>query len=523
MGNAEYASLIPFSTLQVAQQAGEVGGMHQISAISPHHRPPACHDPARPAPLRCAPMVPTKPKAHRIYDLIARVLACCSQLRLTDDIHHGTALVRRQAMRPLLRVPYTDPLPPPKIIPASATTAAGAIAALVDFLSSPAAVSSNSVSSSTSTSRSHQGTTLHHDAAADTVLLTGAGISVASGLADYRGTNGTYTLNKSYRPIYFSEFCENHEARKRYWARSFLGWTNLQKARPNAAHRAVGRLGELGVIRSVVTQSDYADASRSLGWRQDRTGIDQATDVDSFHTTAHPSLPTIELHGYLRSLVCLTCHSEYPRDAFQTQLASLNPAWAAFLEEIIATGALDTENLEERRKKGLKANPDGDVDIPNAPYTTFRYPACPVCLSNPPRRPDGSIVDIRVDKDGSWEPSSSGGILKPAVIMFGESIPGATKNAAELAVNQASKMLIVGSSLATYSAWRLVKHAKEQGKPIGILNIGGCRGEDTFFADVPETNTGRSAVRCSENADKILPQVVKILEGNRRQGRACLC
>jgi NAD-dependent deacetylase sirtuin 4 len=45
---------------------------------------------------------------------------------------------------------------------------------------------------------------------------------------------------------------------------------------------------------------------------------------------------------------------------------------------MLASGALDTENPIERRKKGLKANPDGDVDVPDAPYTTFRYPACPV-------------------------------------------------------------------------------------------------------------------------------------------------
>ena len=81
-------------------------------------------------------------------------------------------------------------------------------------------------------------------------------MSVASGLADYRGTAGTYTLNKTYRPIYYNEFLSSHEARKRYWARSFLGWTNLHKARPNAAHWAVKRLGELGYVSSVITQSE---------------------------------------------------------------------------------------------------------------------------------------------------------------------------------------------------------------------------------------------------------------------------
>ncbi|KAF2476242.1 DHS-like NAD/FAD-binding domain-containing protein [Lindgomyces ingoldianus] len=372
---------------------------------------------------------------------------------------------------PLLRVPYTDPLPLPKIIPSSASTASGAIAALVEFLSAPSPPS----------------------AAKDkTVLLTGAGISVASGLADYRGTNGTYTLNRNYRPIYFNEFCESHEARKRYWARSFLGWTNLHRAKPNSAHVAVGRLGELGVVRKCVTQN-----------------------VDSFHPSAHPSLPTIELHGYLRSLVCLTCRSEYSRAAFQKQLAMLNPAWAAFLQQIIATGALDTEHPDERQKKGLKTNPDGDVDIPNAPYTTFRYPACPVCLEKPPQRPGGGIVEVRVDKDGAWAEDSNGGILKPAVIMFGESIPGPTKTAAEQAIDEASRVLVVGSSLATYSAWRLIKRAKENGMPIGILNLGGVRGEESFFADVSPENTGWMAVRCSEPADKILPQVVKVLEEDK--------
>lgn len=175
---------------------------------------------------------------------------------------------------------------------------------------------------------------------------------------------------------------------------------------------------------------------------------------------------------------------------------------------MLATGALDTENPDERKKRGLKSNPDGDVDIPGAPYTTFRYPACPVCVR------DGVRVDV--DKEGAWVKGSEGGVLKPSVVMFGESIPAERKVAAEEAVDGAGRLLVVGSSLATYSAWRLVKRAKENGMPIGILNIGGARGEDTFFADVPVTNTGREAVRCSVSADKVLPEIVKILERSKR-------
>ena len=134
-----------------------------------------------------------------------------------------------------MRIPYTGPLPPPIIIPKSANTPTGAIHALSSFLSAPKS--------------------LNRTQSRQTVLLTGAGISVASGLADYRGTAGTYTLNKTYRPIYYNEFLTSHEARKRYWARSFLGWTHLNKSKPNSAHHAVKDLGRLGVISSVITQS----------------------------------------------------------------------------------------------------------------------------------------------------------------------------------------------------------------------------------------------------------------------------
>lgn len=138
-----------------------------------------------------------------------------------------------------LRIPYTGPLPPPTIIPRSANTLSGAVTALTEFLAAPA--------SRQLVNPYAQGE--------KTVLLTGAGISVASGLADYRGTKGTYIVNKTHRPIYFHEFTSDHEARKRYWARSFLGWTNLHKSRPNATHHSVKALNDLGYISSVITQS----------------------------------------------------------------------------------------------------------------------------------------------------------------------------------------------------------------------------------------------------------------------------
>ncbi|KAF2141962.1 uncharacterized protein K452DRAFT_249692 [Aplosporella prunicola CBS 121167] len=392
---------------------------------------------------------------------------------------------------PLMRIPYTDPLPAPRILPRSASSVSGAITALTTFLTAapPAHLASTSAASASSQSQPPHGKTL---------LLTGAGISVASGLADYRGTNGTYTLNKSYKPIYFSEFVARHESRKRYWARSFLGWTNLEKARPNAAHWAVRDLGELGLVGRVITQN-----------------------VDSFHLTAHPSLPTTELHGYLRALVCLTCRHQYPRAEFQARLAALNPAWAGFLAEMLAAGALSTENPAARRAKGLRTNPDGDVDVPGVDYASFRYPACPVCLARSNMDRDRGGLRVVVDSDGAWCTASNGGVLKPAVVMFGESIPAATKDAADAAVDDAGRLLVVGSSLATYSAWRLVKRARERGVPVGILNVGGVRGEEAFFADVDGGEEGAArAVRAAEDATLVLPGVVERVRALRGMGES---
>jgi len=354
------------------------------------------------------------------------------------------------------------------IIPPSAATRHGAIAALTRFLAE-SNTTAESIQGANGYLADHTSSKPSNgpNPTNKTVLLTGAGLSTASGLADYRGTNGTYTQNKSYRPIYYHEFVASHTARKRYWARSFLGWRGLHRSQPNAGHLAIGDLWRLGLVSSVITQN-----------------------VDSFHSIAHAGLHTVELHGYLRKLVCLSCRREMDRDAFQARLAELNPAWSVFLQELLRSGALDTENPAERRAKGFKTNPDGDADVPGAPYSTFRYPACPSCLKRPPILPGGAKGHVVVDRDGAWLPESGpAGVLKPNVIMFGESIPQATKTAAEEAIDGAARLLVVGSSLATYSAWRLAKRALDQKMPIAILNIGGVRKEDVFFESVHRAQT----------------------------------
>lgn len=386
-----------------------------------------------------------------------------------------------------IRIPFTAPLPAPIILPHSAVSVSGAIDAIAAFLTAPPSAHLRGVD----VGRNSQ-----------TVLLTGAGISVASGLSDYRGDRGTYRRSQSYRPIYYHEFAGRHESRQRYWARSFVGWPVLARAQPNQIHWAIRDLAAMDFLSAVVTQN-----------------------VDSFHASAHPQLPTVELHGALRSVVCNSCRNEFSRAEFQALLAALNPAWAEYLAQAVEAGALDTayedrqaeqshrHHQQPQQQKGmLKLNPDGDIDLAQAPYSTFRYPPCPVCLERPPPLADGSPSRVEADGDGALLPGSNAGILKPAVVMFGENIDTSVRTAAEEAVDDAGKLLIVGSSLATYSAWRLVERAVQRGMSIGLINLGGVRSEAMLLGWLQEQQRPTHHVRCSAAAELVLPAVVSRLQ-----------
>lgn len=368
-----------------------------------------------------------------------------------------------------MRIPFTAPFAAPTILPASAATVAGAIDALAAFLAAPSPPLLRGID----LGRNEQ-----------TVLLTGAGISVASGLSDYRGEKGTYRRKAGYRPIFFHEYVTQHAARQRYWARSFIGWPTMGRSKPNITHDSIGQLGEKGYISAVITQN-----------------------VDSLHRRAHPGLPVVELHGDLRSVVCVTCAHRIPREHFQETLAALNPPWADFFYQLAHSGALETDDVEQQRQRGLKLNPDGDVDLPNAHYSDFRYPACPRCLERRPDPGSTAAVIVEADGDGALAAGSNAGILKPAVVMFGQSVDDEVKQAAEEAVDEAGKLLVLGSSLATFSAWRLVERAVNRGMAVGVLNVGGFRNEALLFGSVQPRAGDLSRVRCSHPAEDILPHV----------------
>ena len=162
-------------------------------------------------------------------------------------------------------------------------------------------------------------------------VLTGAGCSTRSGIPDYRDAEGQW---KRAQPVTFQAFMGEDKTRRRYWARSLIGWRRIRHARPNDAHRALARLEAMGGIELLVTQN-----------------------VDRLHQAAG-SARVIDLHGRIDLVRCMDCGRRSPRDEFQDELGRLNAGWV----DLDATEA-----------------PDGDADLESADFSSFAVPSCRRC------------------------------------------------------------------------------------------------------------------------------------------------
>ncbi|GII04377.1 Sir2 family NAD-dependent protein deacetylase [Planobispora takensis] len=122
----------------------------------------------------------------------------------------------------------------------------------------------------------------------EVVVLSGAGLSTESGIPDYRGETGR---RRRAEPMTYQKFVGSAAARRRYWARSHLGWRHIARAAPNAGHRAVAELQDRGLISGIITQN-----------------------VDGLHQAAG-ARQVIELHGGLDRVRCLGCGERSSRAA----------------------------------------------------------------------------------------------------------------------------------------------------------------------------------------------------------------
>jgi NAD-dependent SIR2 family protein deacetylase len=155
-------------------------------------------------------------------------------------------------------------------------------------------------------------------------------------------------------------------------------------------------------------------------------------NVDALHQRAG-SRRVIDLHGRLDLVECLDCGTRVARTDMQDLLLAWNAGFAATLAEAALTAA---------------PRPDGDAQV-EADVSAVRVPDCPGC----------------------------GGLLKPAVVFFGENVPRARVEAALRALDDAGALLVVGSSLMVFSGYRFCLAARERGKPIAAVNLGRTRAD----------------------------------------------
>lgn len=150
-------------------------------------------------------------------------------------------------------------------------------------------------------------------------------------------------------------------------------------------------------------------------------------NVDGLHQAAG-SRQVVDLHGRLDEVRCMRCDWRGPREAWQQELYARNPQWVAF----------DAPDA-----------PDGDADLEGLDFSGFSVPACPRC----------------------------GGIVKPDVVFFGESVPRERIDRALDALSQSHAVLVVGSSLMVYSGYRYALEAGRRGLPVAAINLGRTRAD----------------------------------------------
>ena len=257
----------------------------------------------------------------------------------------------------------------------------------------------------------------------DVVVLSGAGLSTESGIPDYRGPSGAA---RRATPMTFQEFTRSQEGRRRYWARSHLGWRVIARAQPNPGHRAVAELERQGLLAGTITQN-----------------------VDGLHTAAG-ARDVVELHGNLDRVVCLSCGRTTPREELDGRLRAVNRAWGA---------------------KALAVNPDGDVELRDEDLVGFRIVDCTAC----------------------------GGLLKPDVVFFGETVPADRVARCFSLVDAAGALLVLGSSLTVMSGYRFVLHAAKLGVPVAIVNAGVTRGDE------------KASLRVDAPLGEVLPRLLERL------------
>ncbi|KAG5504831.1 hypothetical protein GH5_05461 [Leishmania sp. Ghana 2012 LV757] len=258
------------------------------------------------------------------------------------------------------------------------------------------------------------------------IVLTGAGCSTESGIPDYRGANGRYHRD-DFVPLTFQNFMRDDNEKRRYWARSMLGYSTMSGASCNASHMALQALAKSGDVAHILTQN--VDGLHHLATYG---GVGDVKE-DHYYKYTTSDAPLTELHGNIHNVICTSCTFLMPRAHLQRKLREENQAL-----------------YEQYRANVLRIRPDGDYSAPTEAVNGMKLVMCPRC----------------------------NGFLKPHVVLFGENVPKpVVETTMGVLREKASCLLCLGTSLHVYSAYRYVLQAKQLGMPVAIVNAGTTRAD----------------------------------------------
>ena len=264
------------------------------------------------------------------------------------------------------------------------------------------------------------------------LCLTGAGLSTESGIPDYRSPG-----RPPHNPITHQTFMQQPAARQRYWARSMIGYARMTSAQPNPGHLALAHAQRTGRIAHLITQN-----------------------VDELHERAG-ARDIIHLHGNIHHVECQGCRAITPRSQLQTQLEQLNPAFTLHIRSLLQQA---TELFQQQQLKGVwKGDADHPLPPPAALIPHNHDEDAPMERGSPAAlRPDG---DIELQNEEYYRGmvippcDHCGGVLKPQVVFFGANVRREDNARVDAALADADAVLVVGTSLTVWSAFRIVKAA----------------------------------------------------------------
>lgn len=220
------------------------------------------------------------------------------------------------------------------------------------------------------------------------VVVTGAGISTASGIPDFRGPQGVW---KTRRPVFYEDFMRSEDARRDYWGQKLLDRDGIDSAQPNATHHAIVDLERAGKIEMVLTQN-----------------------IDGLHSVAgtSPGL-LVELHGTARLVECQTCGERTSPEAhFESfRLTGQPPVCqcGGFLKSATISFGQSLRSVDLTRARIAAANADLVIALGTSlsvypaaelPLAAASAGATYVIVNQGPTDHDGNpLVSLRIDDD----------------------------------------------------------------------------------------------------------------------------